>query len=106
MTYVHCFFFFAFKNCRPALKYGGVHVSICMLWFKPLKTGQFGWADYFAPLVSSLDTTKPSRDFYLLQHDFASYCNAQNIVDKTYRDVKSWTKMSILSTAGSGMSVV
>jgi starch phosphorylase len=34
--------------------------------------------------------------------DFAGYCDAQDEVDKAYKDQARWTKMSIMNTAGSG----
>eukprot|EP00475_Leptophrys_vorax_P027913 TRINITY_DN3994_c0_g3_i4.p1 TRINITY_DN3994_c0_g3~~TRINITY_DN3994_c0_g3_i4.p1 ORF type:complete len:758 (-),score=89.66 TRINITY_DN3994_c0_g3_i4:26-2275(-) len=64
-----------------------------------IRDGQFGWNDYFAPLVQSLDGTT-GGDFYLLANDFASYLDAQARVDATWRDKAKWERMSILSTAG------
>jgi starch phosphorylase len=63
-----------------------------------IRHGEFGWADYFAPLVDSITT---GSDFYLLGPDFASYLEAQARVDATYRDQDKWQRMSVLSTAGS-----
>ena len=64
-----------------------------------ISRGEFGWSDFFQPLV---DNISGSTDFYLLANDFLSYLEAQEQVDAAYRDQARWTKMSILSTAGSG----
>eukprot|EP00894_Picocystis_sp_ML_P001990 jgi/Pico_ML_1/52507/g3204.t1 len=64
-----------------------------------ISRGEFGWSDFFQPLV---DNISGSTDFYLLANDFLSYVEAQDQVDAAYRDQARWTKMSILSVAGSG----
>merc|ERR1719460_3585108 len=66
-----------------------------------VRSGTFGWTDYFTPLLNSIEGQGAS-DFYLLANDFKSYCEAQRRVDETYRDQAKWNKMSILSVAGSG----
>lgn len=38
-----------------------------------IKTGHFGWQDYFAPLVDTLETT----DHYLVANDFQGYIDIQ-----------------------------
>ena len=38
-----------------------------------VRSGHFGWEDYFQPLVSSILGT----DYYLLAHDFPSYIETQ-----------------------------
>ena len=63
-----------------------------------IRHGAFGWADFFAPVVDSIT----QGDYYLLGLDFEAYLKAQDSVDATYRDVDRWTRMSILSTAGTG----
>eukprot|EP00798_Chlamydomonas_sp_ICE-L_P020335 gene20335-27097_t len=63
-----------------------------------ISAGQFGWEDYFKPLVDSI--TGP--DFYLVANDFESYINMQDKVDEVYKDQAEWTRMSIMSTAGMG----
>ena len=40
---------------------------------------------------------------YLVANDFPGYIEAQERVDAAYRDEDRWTKMSIMSVAGSGM---
>ncbi|GBG89525.1 hypothetical protein CBR_g49315 [Chara braunii] len=66
-----------------------------------IRSGQFGWADYFTPIIEVLDGPS-GGDYYLLGNDFASYLDAQALVDDTWRDKEKWTRMTILSTAGSG----
>ena len=62
-----------------------------------IRGGDFGWPDYFAPIVDGIT----GADYYLLGLDFASYLEAQERVDDTYRDQAKWQRMSLLSTAGS-----
>jgi len=62
-----------------------------------VSSGRFGWADYFRPLV---ETVTGGRDHYLVANDFESYLEAQARVDAAYADEETWTRMSILSTAG------
>ena len=64
-----------------------------------IRNGTFGWADFFAPLCASVTG---AGDFYLLANDFPSYLDAQERIDAAYRDQDKWTRMSILSTAGTG----
>ena len=63
-----------------------------------IRHGSFGWADFFAPVVDSIT----QGDYYLLGCDFEAYLKAQERVDATYKDKERWTRMSILSTAGTG----
>ncbi|GAB4815011.1 hypothetical protein N2152v2_002057 [Parachlorella kessleri] len=63
-----------------------------------IRTGTFGWEDYFGPLVDSITYS----DFYLLANDFPDYIRTQERVDQVYRDQAKWQRMSIMSTAGSG----
>ena len=63
-----------------------------------IRTGVFGWEDYFAPLVDAITYS----DYYLLANDFAAYLDAQAAVDAKYKDRVAWTRSSIMSTAGSG----
>lgn len=68
-----------------------------------IRSGAFGSYDY-NPLFDSLEgnTGYGRGDYFLVGHDFPSYLDAQERVDKAYKDKKKWIKMSILSTAGSG----
>ncbi|KAI8103779.1 hypothetical protein M9435_006307 [Picochlorum sp. BPE23] len=63
-----------------------------------IRTGVFGWEDYFGPLVDAITYS----DYYLLANDFPDYLRAQDAVDQKYKDKAAWTRSSILSTAGSG----
>ncbi|PSS24617.1 Glycogen phosphorylase [Actinidia chinensis var. chinensis] len=64
-----------------------------------VRDGYFGFKDYFKSLC---DTVEDGRDFYLLGHDFSSYLETQAAADRAFVDQEKWTRMSILSTAGSG----
>ncbi|XP_077212465.1 uncharacterized protein LOC143847500 [Tasmannia lanceolata] len=64
-----------------------------------VRDGYFGYSDYFKTLCDSLEG---NGDLYLLGHDFTSYLEAQASADKAFVDQEKWTRMSILSTAGSG----
>lgn len=68
-----------------------------------IRSGAFGSYDY-NPLLESLEGNSGygRGDYFLLGQDFPSYMDAQDRVDEAYKDRKKWTKMSILSTAGSG----
>ncbi|XP_051143319.1 alpha-glucan phosphorylase, H isozyme [Andrographis paniculata] len=70
---------------------------------KMIRSGAFGTYDY-NPLLDSLEGNSGygRGDYFLVGYDFASYMDAQDRVDKAYKDRKSWIKMSILSSAGSG----
>ena len=54
--------------------------------------------ELFQPIVSSL----LEHDTYFSLADYRQYVDCQGAVDKAYRDVENWTKMSILNTARSG----
>ncbi|MCO5590376.1 hypothetical protein L7F22_044346 [Adiantum nelumboides] len=66
-------------------------------------SGIFGGFDY-RPLIDSLEGNSGygRGDYFLVGYDFPSYLDAQAKVDEAYKDRDKWTKMSILSTAGSG----
>ncbi|KAH6836632.1 alpha-glucan phosphorylase 2 [Perilla frutescens var. hirtella] len=70
---------------------------------KFIRSGAFGSYDY-NPLLDSLEGNSGfgRGDYFLVGYDFPSYMDAQERVDLAYKDRKKWTKMSILSTAGSG----
>lgn len=57
-----------------------------------------GDASVFKPLVDHLLW----HDSYLVLADFAAYINCQERVTEAYRDVRRWTRMSILNVARSG----
>ena len=66
-----------------------------------IRSGWFGWPDYFMPVVDAITGDK-GGDYYLVANDFPSYLKAQEEVDRAYKDRKRWTRMSIMSTAGTG----
>ena len=57
-----------------------------------------GDAEVFRPLVDNLRYDDP----FLALADYASYIECQDRVSAAWRDVPSWTRMSILNTARSG----
>jgi starch phosphorylase len=63
-------------------------------------TGVFsrGDRDLFRPMVDSL----LNRDEYMLLADYQSYVDCQDLVSKSFRDKRSWTRMSILNVARMG----
>jgi glycogen phosphorylase len=65
-----------------------------------VSSGAFSKGDQelFKPLVDSL----LYHDSFLLLADFASYLEAQQQVDMTYRDQDRWTRMAILNAARMG----
>lgn len=67
-----------------------------------IEGGMFGDKDYFKPLVDSISNMKVGNDWFLVANDFASYLEAQEEVDKIYKDQEEWTRRSIMYTAGSG----
>lgn len=52
----------------------------------------------FQPIIDSL----LNRDQYMLLADYQSYLDAQDYAARTYLDVETWTRMSILNTARCG----
>jgi glycogen phosphorylase len=44
----------------------------------------------------------PGNDEYYVLKDFAAYVDAQNRIDKLYRDKENWQRMSLVNTACSG----
>ncbi|MFI5508880.1 glycogen/starch/alpha-glucan phosphorylase [Mycobacterium sp. NPDC051804] len=57
-----------------------------------------GDAEVFRPLVDNLRHDDP----FLVLADYASYIECQDRVSAAWRDIPSWTRMSILNTARSG----
>ena len=60
--------------------------------FRMIRSGVFGSADNYERL---LDGLTPSKDFYLLCHDFPSYLDAMDAADAAYRDKDEWTAKCI-----------
>ncbi len=61
-------------------------------------------SELFRPLYNSLLNTQDTQyaDTYFILKDFRSYAEAQQRVEKAYRDEKGWAKMAMLNTAHSG----
>ena len=57
-----------------------------------------GDTEVFAPLVSNL----VDHDPFLVLADYADYIRCQGEVDRTWREPKTWARMSILNSARSG----
>jgi starch phosphorylase len=49
-----------------------------------------------------LDSLADGGDHYITCFDFYGYVDAQDVVDRTYRDYKKWTAMAIKGVALSG----
>jgi len=73
-----------------------------------IRDGEFGvpgaaQGDYFEPIIGSLGGWGFGRgDWFCLGDDFASYLDAQERVDKAYKDQEGWNKSSIINIANSG----
>jgi starch phosphorylase len=65
-----------------------------------IRAGRFSRGDssLFRPLVEAL----LERDEYLVLDDYEDYVACQNAVNAAYRDVRRWTRMSIMNVARSG----
>ena len=61
-------------------------------------------SEFFRPLYNSLLNKKETQyaDTYFILKDFRSYAEAQEKVEKAYRDEKGWAKMAILNVAHAG----
>ncbi|XP_024372040.1 alpha-glucan phosphorylase, H isozyme isoform X1 [Physcomitrium patens] len=69
---------------------------------KFIRSGALGKYDY-ADMLESLEGDEGfgKADYFLVGKDFPDYVECQERIDKAYRNQESWTKMSILNTAGS-----
>jgi len=77
--------------------------------FNVIRRGDFSLGDKsatadFVSLITKLTNTIEAGtwngDKYLLCADFPSYCDAQELVDKTYADKQKWTALSIQAACG------
>lgn len=65
-----------------------------------IKSGMFGDPEPFMPLLDSLN---PGSDYYLINHDFPLYLEAQARVENMYfENRQAWLKASIMTTASMG----
>ncbi|KAA0057014.1 glycogen phosphorylase 1-like [Cucumis melo var. makuwa] len=86
----------------PTLREKGSTIKVPLQFarvVRMVRDGYFGFQDYFKSLC---DRVEGNNDYYLLGSDFESYLGAQAAADKAFIDKEKWTRMSILSTAGSG----
>ncbi|XP_051122029.1 alpha-1,4 glucan phosphorylase L-2 isozyme, chloroplastic/amyloplastic-like isoform X2 [Andrographis paniculata] len=67
-----------------------------------VRSGVFGPYNY-NDLMGSLEGNEGygRADYFLVGKDFPDYIECQDKVDEAYRNQKTWTRMSILNTAGS-----
>ena len=66
-----------------------------------IKSNVFSLLDpgLFDPIIRNL---LDYNDYYMLLADLRSYSDAQDRVDKTYRDANKWNQMSLVNIARSG----
>lgn len=60
----------------------------------------FSYSSDWAPVIDSISR---GNDYYLLNADFPLYCNAQDEVNKAYRDQRGWLRRCVFSIARSGI---
>ncbi len=53
-------------------------------------------------LADSVNDMTKGNDWFLVANDFASYMDAQEEVDRVYKDQDEWLRRSIKMTASSG----
>ena len=53
-------------------------------------------------LADSVNDMSKGNDWFLVANDFASYMDAQEEVDRVYKDQDEWLRRSIKMTASSG----
>mmetsp|Transcript_7254 Transcript_7254/g.18584 ORF Transcript_7254/g.18584 Transcript_7254/m.18584 type:complete len:887 (+) Transcript_7254:87-2747(+) len=63
-----------------------------------IRKGRFGWPDDGSFQVI-LDSLEPDKDRFMVGHDFGSYLEVNEAIDRLYFDREEWTKKSILSCA-------
>ncbi|XP_038997118.1 alpha-glucan phosphorylase, H isozyme-like [Hibiscus syriacus] len=85
----------ALREKGPALK---VPLQVLRV-VRMIRDGHFRLKEYFKSLCDKIEGV---NDYFLLGADFASYLEAQAAADKAFVDEERWTRMSILSAAGSG----
>ena len=68
--------------------------------YETIKCGTFGGNTQ--AFIHLIDTLINGGDNYLVSHDFYSYLEAQEKVDRVYRDQETWNRMAITGIANSG----
>jgi starch phosphorylase len=68
--------------------------------YHAIESGEFGPYEEFEPILYSL---REGRDYYLLAHDWPSYLDAQDMVDRVFIDESEWTKRCVVSTSMMGV---
>jgi len=61
-----------------------------------------GYVGTFPELNDIINSITSGNDWYLVSVDWPSYLEAQSRIDNDFKDKETWTKKSILATAGSG----
>ncbi|KAK6931313.1 Glycosyl transferase, family 35, partial [Dillenia turbinata] len=91
---------FAMNGCILIGTLDGANVEIRREAF--VGSGVFGPYNY-EELKGSLEGNEGycRAKYFLVQKNFPSYTECQELVDEAYQDQKKWTRMSILNTAGS-----
>jgi starch phosphorylase len=64
-----------------------------------IRSGKFGNPVDFEPVINSIENGK---DRYLVAHDFASYLDCQQKVDKAYQDTRTWRQKCLMAVSGMG----
>jgi len=64
-----------------------------------IRSGKFGNPLDFEPVLNSIENGK---DRYLVAHDFASYLECQDRVDKEYKSPKTWNQKCLMAVSGMG----
>lgn len=88
-------------DARNQLKYGEykVHDDRLSEAMHQIQSNMYCGSDTSGPITSSL---QPYNDYYLVTRDFASYMDAMDRVDETFKDRTTWAKKTIKSVACMG----
>ncbi|KAI8074354.1 glycosyl transferase [Gilbertella persicaria] len=88
------------EDLRHNQRYHGVLMDPSLqVVIDAIQNGEFGDPSVFGPLINTLTY---GGDYYLISVDFKSYLQKHTEVDEVYRDRATWTKKSIMCTAGMG----
>lgn len=64
-----------------------------------IRSGKFGNPLDFEPVLNSIENGK---DRYLVAHDFSSYLECQDRIDKEYKCPKTWNQKCLMALSGMG----